>query len=412
MNGLNNLNMRRLIFLLPLLFFSISLFGQSSKKIKSGIWRGVLLLPGKEELAFNFQVGDSNGLKIYIQNSEEKIEVKDIRFKGDSVIIKLPVFDTEIRAKQERESLNGVWINHTRKTNNTVPFKADYGPDYRYISRIKPYVNFTGKWEVDFSKGTPDSSKAIGLFKQDGEKVTGTFLTPTGDYRYLDGIVEGDMFRLSCFDGIHAYLFKAEMELDGTIRGLFWSSAHWKELWEAKRNEKFELPDPYSLTYLRPGYDRIEFTFPDLKDKRVSLSDKAFQNKVVIVQIMGSWCPNCMDESVFLKTLYSQYHSKGLEIIGLDFEKQADSANWKNNIARMKKDLGIDYTVLFAGMNNNASKSLPMLNQVLGFPTTIVIDKKGKARKIHTGYTGPATGKYYDRFVEEFTGTIEKLLSE
>ena len=53
-----------------------------------------------------------------------------------------------------------------------------------------------------------------------------------------------------------------------------------------------------------------------------------------------------------------------------------------------------------------------MLNKVIGFPTTIIIDKKGKIRETHTGFSGPGTGKYYAEWVNDFERLIDKLLNE
>ena len=80
----------------------------------------------------------------------------------------------------------------------------------------------------------------------------------------------------------------------------------------------------------------------------------------------------------------------------------------------MKERFGVDYPVLLAGTNDKAeaSKALPALNRVVAFPTTIFIDKKGKVRHIHTGFSGPGTGKYYDQYIGEYNRLIDKLLAE
>ena len=53
-----------------------------------------------------------------------------------------------------------------------------------------------------------------------------------------------------------------------------------------------------------------------------------------------------------------------------------------------------------------------MLRQFYGFPTTILVDRKGQVRKIHTGFSGPATGEHYTQFVAEFKRNLEQLLAE
>lgn len=81
---------------------------------------------------------------------------------------------------------------------------------------------------------------------------------------------------------------------------------------------------------------------------------------------------------------------------------------------RLRERYGIDYTLLFAGTTDQQKreKTLPMLNTIMSFPTTIIIDKKGRVRNIHTGFTGPATGIYFEKWKNDFTGMIEKLIGE
>ena len=168
------------------------------------------------------------------------------------------------------------------------------------------------------------------------------------------------------------------------------------------------MQDERSFSHLNPGYKKVEFTFPDINGKKVSLSDKEFKNKIVIVQIMGSWCPNCLDETRFLSDWYNKNDPKDVRIIGLDYEKITDSTVAHKNIRRLIDRYNVKYPILFAGSSNRelASKTLPMLNKIFAFPTTIYIDKNGTVREIHTGFNGPATGEYY----EEFKKNFEKLV--
>lgn len=380
--------------------------------IVTGIWRGVLVLPDGE-LPFNFEIKNSNNLfSIEIINGDERVGINDIIIKGDSLFAKFPVFDSEIKAKFSEHEMTGVWINYSRKTNQGIPFRANQGLSYRFQENTGTQtVSVSGKWETWFSPSTKDSSLAIGIFKQTNEYVTGTFLTSTGDYRYLEGMMIKDSLFLSCFDGAHAYLFKAKVE-GNKMKGLYLAGNHWKENWEAERNEEIGLPDPDSLTFLKNGYDKMDFSFPDCDSNFVKLSDKNFQDKVVVIQIMGSWCPNCLDETAYLSEYYKKNHLRGIEIIGISFEKTSDFQKAVSYVKKMKTRFGIDYTVLIAGNRDNTNTALPMLNRVMGYPTTIFVDKKGKVRKIYTGFSGPATGKYYEKYKDDFNDFINKLLSE
>lgn len=381
----------------------------------TGIWSAVLTLP-TGELPFNFELKENESLYIMeIMNGEERIKADEISIKGDSLFLRLPVFDSEIKVKFTEREMKGVWINYSRKTNQAIPFQANFGLKHRFVtSPEKLYKDVSGRWETWFSPGTKDSALAIGIFKQNAKEVTGTFLTTTGDYRYLQGVTEGDSLFLSCFDGSHAFLFKTKIsgENNELMNGVFLSGNHWKENWVAKRNDNIELPNPDSLTFLKPGYTTFNFSFADFDSALVSLTDKKFINKVKVIQIMGSWCPNCLDESIYLADYYRKNNSRGVEVIGISFEKTSDFQKAVSNVKRLKERFGIKYTLLLAGNRDNANNALPMLNRIMGYPTTIFVDKKNKVRKIYTGFSGPATGIYYEKYKDDFTGFMDKLLAE
>lgn len=254
-----------------------------------------------------------------------------------------------------------------------------------------------------------------GIFSQKDNRVVGTFRTTTGDYRFLEGVMDNDSLRVSAFDGAHAFLFKAKVT-DSTMSGIFYSGNHFKEPFLAIRNESYELPSPDSLTFLKQGYDKLDFTFPDMNGNMVSLGGNMFKDKVVVVQIMGSWCPNCLDETKFLVDYLSKKNNKDLAVVGLAFEYAKTEELAFRSIKRLVDRIGVEYPILLAqyGTDNKekAQEKLPMLNRVLSYPTTIFIDKKGVVRKIHTGFTGPATGDKFEEFKLEFDSFLQQLLSE
>jgi hypothetical protein len=250
---------------LVLLISFFSLFPVVSKKpagIRAGIWRGVLMTNGGE-LPFNFETKLEDGsLTVEIMNGDERIIVDEVSVVEDSVFIRMPLFDSEFRLKYGAQTMTGRFINHSRTANNVFPFTAEFGKTYRFTEeKVTPAANISGRWEVDFSKGTADSSKAVGIFSQSANELSGTFLTTSGDYRYLEGTVQGNHVFLSCFDGSHLFLFKADIGGDGKLQGMYYSGNHWQEPWVAKRNQKFELPDPHSLTFLKTGYQKLDFSF-------------------------------------------------------------------------------------------------------------------------------------------------------
>ncbi len=385
---------------------------QAQTHLQQGYWRVALQLNDTAELPFNLEVKEKS---IDVINAEERIEVDEVVYSGDSVFIKMPVFDSELRAKFSEKEMTGIFFNHARKNKNRIPFHGDYGWGFRFLDKpAKTTQDFSGRWEVEFAGEDPETKMAVGEFKQEGNRITGTFRTLTGDYRYLQGDVAGNQFFLSCFDGSHAFLFNAARQPDGTLRGDYFSGQHWHDTWTAKRNEKAELVNADSLTFLKPGYDQIRFTFPDADSNMISLSDKKFHHKIVIVQIMGTWCPNCMDETAFLAPFYKKHKDDGVEIVGLDFERVTEFSTVKQNLLRLKKRYGIDYTLLYAGSTDQELrlKAMPMLTRILSFPTTIFIDRNNKVRKIYTGFSGPATGERFENWKKDFENLIARLVNE
>ncbi|WP_452227026.1 TlpA disulfide reductase family protein [Lacinutrix cladophorae] len=406
--------MRNLVLLVLLIsFFSCNNKSKETieNHLKQGVYRAELQIKDSVHLPFNFKVIDASHLQIF--NAEEIIEVDEITYKQDSVFIKAPVFEGYLAAKLQGDKLTGSFIKPN--LNRVVPFTAEK-QETRFNVLNEPASMVTGNWEAVFSpEDEAEKYIAKGVFSQKGNKVTGTFLTTTGDYRYLEGVVDGNMMKLSTFDGAHAFLFTAKVT-DSTMIGTFYSGKHWEEPFEAIKNETYELPDANGLTFLKEGYNKIAFSFPDAKGNMISLENERFKNKVVLVQIMGTWCPNCLDESKYFSTYYKNNKDKGLEIVALAFEYVKTEAAGFKNIQRLQERIAIEYPILLAQTGTSskakAQEKLPMLNHVLSYPTTIFIDKKGKVRKIHTGFNGPATGEKFTAFKKEFEGFVNMLLLE
>jgi thiol-disulfide isomerase/thioredoxin len=381
-----------------------------------GNWILNFQLSSTNTIPVNFNLSKKDTIyQVEFSNAEEKILVNHIIIDNKKINIYDPIFNTWFEGKIiNATTIKGYWFKEGK--DYKIPFEAKYGVKERFLSPSKTNTtaNISGRWETDFSINTPeDHYKAIGQFTQDNNYLTGTFMTETGDYRFLEGNVYNDSVFLSCFDGAHLFLFKAQLKND-TLFGNFWSGKHWEEPWVAVRNNKFELTNPDSLTFLKDGYDKLAFTFPNLTGNPVSLSDKKYRNKVVIVNIMGPWCPNCKDETAYLTQLYSKNKAKGLEIIALSFDKSDDYETAKATALKVKEHFKVDYDILIAGKASkiDAAKALPMLNHIMSYPTSIFIDKQGKIRKIRTGFYGPGTGEFYTRYTEQTDDFVAKLLAE
>ncbi len=379
---------------------------------QAGTWRIALASEGGE-IPFLLELSQQDSLwKGYLINAEERILLEDIRVTSDSLEVPLHIFDAALLIKFDKDSLQGVFRKYYAPDKDQA-LSGRFGQARFPQPATQPTADFSGKWQVNFRTAEGKSYPAVGVFEQKEQYVTGTFLTETGDYRYLEGVIEDSKLVLSTFDGNHAFLFKAALQGDSLV-GEFWSGSSYRETWTAQRNAEVSLRNAYELTYLKEGYERIDFAFPDLQGQTRRLSDAQYQNKVVILQIFGSWCPNCMDETAFLADWYSKNKNQEVAIIALAYERKPEFEYAKRMVERVVKRYNAQYDFLIAGTNSKeeAARSLPMLNQVMSFPTTIFIDKKGKVRKIHTGFNGPGTGAYYEAFREEFNTLMAQLLKE
>lgn len=383
-----------------------------------GRWRAVLNITDNEELPFNFDVikKDPANQRIEIINATERIAITDISVLGDSITINLPVFNSAIKGKINDKRIIGAWYNYAKGKDYEVPFYAIFGDSTRFINNNvdTPEVNITGKWDIMFvSDNKKEKLDAVGEFVQQGMRVTGTFLTTTGDYRFLEGSIVDNQLFMSCFDGAHAFLFKADVESANDLKGEFWSGKTWHQIWFGTKNPNASLPDPTTLTRPKKQKQDINFTFPDVNGKAVSLKDGQFVGRPVLLQIMGTWCPNCMDETALITELYKEYNHKDLEIIALAFENSDKLQTAAPFLKKYIQHFDIQYPVLLAGKASKdaANQALPFFDDIKAFPTTVFIDRSGNIRKIYTGFSGPATTTY-PQTINELKNTIEQLIKE
>ena len=402
--------MNKLNYLLVLLFAITSCSEDYS--LPSGSYIGALHTSDNQEIPFNMYLLNDGSIQIY--NHKEIVDMEKIIYEKDSFIIKSPVFEGYIKAKRSKEGINGYFTNNS--LDRKIKFTANNGAERFKIKNYKTVYNFSGKWKVVFNPGEVEEYNAVGIFDQNGSKISGTFRTTTGDYGFMEGVSEGNSVMMSTFNGARSYLFKGNLEND-SITGYFYRGNYDKIPFKAFRDEGFSLPNPNSLTVMNDSAsNRFKFSFKDSRGVLVSDYDSIFDNKVVVIQIMGTWCPNCLDETVFISDFIKENNYKDLRFVSLAFEYAKTKQKAIENINKLEKRFDIKYPILLAqyGTSNKveAQKKLPSLNQVISYPTLIFIDRNKNVRRIHTGFNGPATGKKYEKFKNEFKDLVIKLIEE
>lgn len=403
--------------LFGLLLLSISLVAQQNKTSKIE-YRAVIKRADNYHIVFNISESNTSGkISWVIKNADEKILVNKIENRSDSLIVELPFFDAVLLLKKTPMGYIGIWNKQISKGSQFMPIEINRGTDRLRLPNALSKFNISGRWRVNFVNDRGENSIAMAEFLQVGEKLKGTFLTPTGDYRYLEGSVKGDSLVMSTFDGTHAYFFSAKIKSKGIIeKGIFAAGPTYIEQWSAIRDEKMVLDDKEAAFQLKGTDNRLNFRFPDLDSNMVGINDQRYKDKVVVIQIMGSWCPNCMDETSFLSQYYRENKQRGVEIIGLAYEYSTDFARSKKSLTRVKDRFKVDYPILVTGVTSadelRTEKSLPQMTKIIAFPSMIFIGKDGTVRKTHAGYSGPATGIHYEEFKKEFGAYVNTLLNE
>lgn len=362
----------------------------------------------------------------YIKNAEEYIAISDFENTEDQLVIRFPHYDSTLYAVkipwQGKVILEGAWVK-TRRDGPAVmaftgerilslwPRMTEGSSEENAWTHRRTGVTSEARYAVDFDQ----SGEAILIVHQTGRRsmreddstedryreIHATVLTPTGDYRYLSGSLdtEGRLY-VTVFDGAHAFKISADVDpaTGDLTNGHFYSGNHWHETFTARRladGEAYELPDPFSEVTLKSGVTRLGIP---------KLNEAPYAGKPTIVQVFGTWCPNCHDEAPVLVDLYTRYHADGLQILSLAYEYTDDPERSNRQIQRYKDRFGATWEFVAAGVNDKAktAATLPALSAIKSYPTTIWINPDGTVRAIHSGFAGPATGDAYTETLEHF----------
>lgn len=387
----------------------------STELLTPGFWQARITLPGGDiETGIELSRTPA-GYSASLINGQERVPIDTVNVENNEILLRFSAFNNQISARINNGRLAGnLVITKRYGERQSMPFAATPGAAKPEAATAGSATDMSGRWAVQFHEPDGSTMPSIGEFSQRGSRLFGTFLTPTGDYRYLAGHVRGKKFTLSTFDGAHAFLFSGEINGNRITDAEFWSGTSWHQTWSAVRDPNVSLPDAYTQTFLKPGYDRFAFEFPNLDKQMVSIDDQRFKGKVVVVMLAGTWCPNCHDEARFMAPLFDTYHRQGLEVVTLMYEHFDDAELAGQQVRAFRKKFSIKYDTLLAGISvkTEAADTLPSLNAVLAFPTTIFIDRSGRVRKIHTGFNGPGTGEHYKKLTTEITTLIKELLAE
>ena len=373
-------------------------------------WRAELALNDSISLPFILTLSAADS-RFYatIQNGGEQISLEQETY-GDSLVLNFPVYQSRIIAKVNGDKMTG-FFQKTDSENYFVPFQAVKNDTARFKAYETPCCDIPSRWKATFTNGDRQTH-TIGEFFQNGNRLTGSFITEFGDYRFLEGQLNGDEFTLFGFDGGYLQVFVATL-LDENLTGRYYSGLTGYQTWTAVPDDNFQLTDPDVIAELNTEALPIAFSYPGINGSEVSYSPETHAGKVTLIQITGSWCPNCKDHGRYLQELKNTFSADGLEVIGVAFERMGTLEKSIAAAKKSKEDLGTDYPVGIAKYNRDqvAEEEFPFLKKIRSYPTLIILDKTGTVRKIHTGFSGPGTSRY-EELTNGLTQFIQDLLDE
>lgn len=339
-------------------------------------------------------------------NGREEITIETSPSE-DEIAFSMPVFESYFElSKSDQNDWTGHYYDPSRGEGYRIPVHTSTRTE-RWTNSAAP-ENET--YAFHYGENLEFSGYAF-LHLENGQ-LRGTIRSEIGDYRYLSGwLIERD-FNLQTFDGSHVYHWSGQEGTDGLIRGTFYSGNHFSTPFEFRPVENVSFEDADELTQV---VSPIEFKLPLSLSDSIHFPSDEYEGKVVLIQVLGSWCPNCMDETRFIANdLFPEFNEKGLEIIGIAFERYRDSEKNFAAIEKMKRDLQVNYPIALGGFadKREAGEVLPFLSEVISFPTTILIDQNGNIVRVHTGFDGPGTEEPYENYVRETKALINNLLTQ
>jgi thiol-disulfide isomerase/thioredoxin len=374
----------------------------------AGLWDATIVV-NDVEVPFRLEIGGTPGaIAGSLFNGDEKVTSTTGTFENGALVLSFDEYETKLEATFKDGRLEGQYSRGTRGA--PYPFQARrFTPAQADASNVP---SIAGLWTV-LVKSTKGEAAWQLIVRQSGAEVSAAILRVDGDTGTLTGTFRGGKFVLSHFSGARPLRVELTPQADGSLALVQNKDAALTAVKSdvARAKGLPEPSDPSRFTSMKDPTEPLRFSFPDLAGKTVSNTDDRFRGKVVIVNISGSWCPNCHDEVPFLVELYRKYHAKGLEIVGLSFEEAAQLKNPTRLRAFMKR-YGVDYTVLLPGEPRELADKVPQAVNLNSFPTSFLLGRDGRVRSTHAGFPGRASGKFHDEAKAEITATVERLLAE
>ncbi|WP_158792794.1 TlpA disulfide reductase family protein [Granulicella sp. L60] len=414
---------------LPAAFAPSAMLGQTpSTSPILGIWQGNATVRDTQQVPITIRIsGSGSRLKAEFLNGPadypDSTPASSVTFDGAHLVASFDYFARTLEATITDGKLSGTYgPAHPTAKSAPTPFTATRGKVEMDPASAPNAPDISGSWEIATKSSKGESAWEFRADPPKGKSpVIKTVIQQIdGDTGGLWGTWNGSSYIVGHFDADGPALYSVTPQTDGTllINSLL-ANPHAptnagliaRRPTEARKENLAAPTDPTQQTTVKDPNTPLAFSFPDLNGKIVSNTDPEFRGKVVIVAVGGSWCPNCHDEAPFLVNLYKQFHSKGLEIVNLDFEQgdpDTDTARLKAFIAHY----GISYPVLAAGTTDQLSEKIPQGVNLNCWPTSFFIGRDGLVKEVHAGFAGPGNTAGHVALEHDVTEFVEKLLAQ
>ncbi|MCX6951503.1 MAG: TlpA disulfide reductase family protein [Verrucomicrobia bacterium] len=352
----------------------------------AGRWDAKIVADADYSLPFPIEFSERGGqVTASFFNGDERVTSTGGTFKAGSLVIEFAHYDSRLEATLEHGVLKGKYgggrggLRDFEARPHTAKTKADVGQ--------APEIG--GLWDIPFESVKGEKAWRF-IVRQRGDEVSAAILRVDGDTGTLRGSWQGDRFVLNLFDGARGSTLEIVPKPDATLalslRSLRGEPTAYTAIRpDAARARGLAAPDdPAQHTRVKNPAEPFAFAFPDLSGRIVSNTDERFRNKVIIVNVTGSWCPNCHDEAPYLQALYKKYRSLGLEIVALDFE-DAEQLKKRTRLPAFIKKYGIEYTYLVGGEPKDVGARLPQTENLNTWPATFFLGRDGRVRAVHAG---------------------------
>lgn len=119
----------------------------------------------------------------------------------------------------------------------------------------------------------------------------------------------------------------------------------------------------------------------------VRLAD--LRGKVLLIDFWASWCKPCQASFPLLDSLYKQHHQDGLEVLAVNVDEERKQAD------RFLAGRPHEMPVFF-----DPKGRAPEAFGVEAMPSSFLVDRRGRIRFRHVGYT-PSVAAAYEREIDE-----------